>query len=332
MIEKLWDNPEIYRIFIPLPDNPLQNLNCYVLREKGESLVIDTGFNRPECAQALEAGLKELRLRPERARLFITHLHSDHCGLAEGFAARDIPIYLSGTDHDYLRRVLEGSTWPIMEARFLREGFPEGEMSLQSGGNQARRFAPKSLFPVIRVSGGETLYLGSWSLSCIPTSGHTTGHCCLYCEESRILFSGDHILFDITPNINVWNGVLHSLADYLENLEKLKNLPIVRTFPAHRAWPGDAHERIDAILAHHRHRLREILLAVQDAPGIRAYDIAGCITWSARGRPWSAFTPNQRWFAMGETLSHLAWLLEGAYVVADNEQRYFPADRVLPAL
>jgi glyoxylase-like metal-dependent hydrolase (beta-lactamase superfamily II) len=237
---------------------------------------------------------------------------------------------MSGIDHDYLRRVLEGITWPIMEARFFREGFPEGEMSLQSGGNQARRFAPESLFPVIRVSGGERFSLGPWSLSCIPTSGHTPGHCCLYCAELRFLFAGDHILFDITPNINVWDGVAHSLADYLENLEKLRSLPIVRTFPAHREWPGDAHARIEAIIAHHRQRLGEIVRAVQDAPGLRAYDLAGRVSWSARGRPWPEFTPNQRWFAMGETLSHLAWLLEGAYLFADDGRRYFPAGRALP--
>jgi glyoxylase-like metal-dependent hydrolase (beta-lactamase superfamily II) len=329
-MEKLWNDPEIYRIFIPLPDNPLKNLNCYVLREGKETLVVDTGFNRPECAQALEAGLRELRIDPERTRLFITHLHSDHCGLAEGFAARGIPIHMSGIDHDYLRRVLEGINWSMLEERFLREGFPEKELSLQSGGNQARRFAPKSLFPVIRISAGERLSLGPWSLSCMHTPGHTPGHLCLYCEELQFLFSGDHLLFDITPNITVWNGMPNSLADYLENLQKLKGLPIRRTFPAHREGLGDTQARVEAIIAHHRQRLREILLALRESPGMSAYAIAGRITWSARGRPWSAFNPNQRWFAMGETLAHLAWLLEGGQVLADSERKYLATGKALP--
>ncbi|MDR2075648.1 MAG: MBL fold metallo-hydrolase [Desulfovibrio sp.] len=329
MITKLWARPEIYRIFIPMPDNPLRNLNCYVLREGGECLILDTGFNRPECAQALKDGLTELGVRPERARLCLTHLHSDHSGLAGGFAARDIPIYMSGIDHDYLRRILEGSIWPVVEARFLQEGFPEEAVALQSDGNQARLFAAKSLFPVIRLAGGETLSLGPWRFSCILTPGHTPGHICLYCEDLRILFSGDHILFDVTPTITVWNGVPHSLADYLASLEKVKNLPVARTFPAHRERLGDTQARIEAIIEHHYGRLGEILLAVGNSPGISAYDIAGRITWSARGRPWSEFSPHQRWFAMGETLSHLVWLLDGAYVFADSGRKYFPSGKAL---
>ena len=53
MVEQLYHNPDIYRIYVPLPDNPLKYLNCYILVSDGETLIIDTGFNRPECKQAL---------------------------------------------------------------------------------------------------------------------------------------------------------------------------------------------------------------------------------------------------------------------------------------
>ena len=35
------------------------------------------------------------------------------------------------------------------------------------------------------------------------TPGHMLGHICLYDEEKQILFSGDHILGDITPVISI---------------------------------------------------------------------------------------------------------------------------------
>ncbi len=45
-----------------LPDNPLKKLKLLcVLKSGNEALVIDTGFNRPECKQALEYGMKELK-------------------------------------------------------------------------------------------------------------------------------------------------------------------------------------------------------------------------------------------------------------------------------
>ena len=329
MIEKLWDNPEIYQIFIPMPENPLKNLNCYVIREGQECLIIDTGFNRSECAEALKAGLAELQIRPEQTRLFITHMHSDHCGLANEFAAKGIPIYMSGIDHDYLRRTMNGNNWPALEAFFLREGFPESEMALQVSGNQARRYAPNTLFPINRVADGDKLTLGPWTFVCIHTPGHTPGHMCLYFEEQLILFSGDHVLFDITPNISVFNEVFHSLADYLGSLNRLKLLNIVQTFPAHRKWLGNTHERIDNIIEHHRNRLQEILQAVEKNPGIGAYDIASHITWSSRGKPWSDFSPNQRWFAVGETLSHLVWLLDSEYTTVDSKRKYFLGENAL---
>lgn len=46
MIEHLWGSPDIFRILVPLPENPLKGLNVYVLRTKEQALVIDTGFRR----------------------------------------------------------------------------------------------------------------------------------------------------------------------------------------------------------------------------------------------------------------------------------------------
>ena len=30
MLTKIYENPAVYRVDVPLPDNPLKNLNCYV--------------------------------------------------------------------------------------------------------------------------------------------------------------------------------------------------------------------------------------------------------------------------------------------------------------
>ena len=70
----------------------------------------------------------------------------------------------------------------------------------------------------------QVLQLAGLELRCIHTPGHTPGHMVLYLPRQRLLFSGDHILFDITPNIAVWSTVPHSLADYLASLDKLRGL------------------------------------------------------------------------------------------------------------
>ncbi len=322
MTEQLCQKPDIFRIFVPLPDNPLKNLNCYVIRSEGESLIIDTGFNRPECKEALVDGLKELDVDLCHARLFLTHLHGDHTGLTEYFTDQGVTAYMHRIDYDYLKNNLSGSNWRRMEQRFIEEGFPYEEMQKQLTGNQARLYSPKHLFPVTTVQDGDCVTVGSVKLRCIHTPGHTPGHVCLYIENEKILFSGDHVLFDITPNISIWNDVPASLADYMDSLTRMQKLEVMRTFPGHREFAGDFHKRIDTLIAHHYQRLQEILSAVAAHPDCNAYETAGRITWSARGRAWEDFSPNQKWFAMGETLAHLKWLLDRQSITQSEDKRY----------
>ena len=114
MVEQLYHNPDIYRIYVPLPDNPLKYLNCYVLVSDGETLIIDTGFNRPECKQALFDGLDELQVDFAHTKLFLTHLHGDHSGLTEELTTRGVPVFMNAIDYDYLCQELppaDGRPW-----------------------------------------------------------------------------------------------------------------------------------------------------------------------------------------------------------------------------
>lgn len=116
-----------------------------------------------------------------------------------------------------------------MEQIFLSEGFPMEEIEKQKKGNQARLYSPHHPFPASKVSDNDLLTVGGITLRCIQTPGHTPGHTCLYIEDKEIFFSGDHILFDITPNISVWRNIPYSLADYLESLQKIKGLKVSHT-------------------------------------------------------------------------------------------------------
>lgn len=332
MIEKVWEHPEVFRIPVLLPENPLRSLNVYVLRDEGESLVIDTGFHRQECRDALLSGLSELGISPSSTRLFLTHLHSDHIGLAEQFVSPKSVIYMSGIDHTYFLNIKKGHVWPYMESLFVRNGFPEDEIALQPTGNQGRRYAPENPFPVQHVSDGDILRVGSCELHCIWTPGHTPGHMALYLPKEKLLFSGDHILFDITPNISVWRDVPASLGDYLWSLEKIKQLDVVYTFPAHRSGSDALYDRINAIESHHRQRLAEVMSLLERHPGSSAFQIAGLMKWSARGTPWEQFPPHQKWFATGEALAHLLFLVQSGQAVvreADETTQFSLSPRLL---
>lgn len=323
MVTKVWDDPEIFDIQIDLPNNPLRSLNVYVITTPEQNLLIDTGFNRYECCAALWAGIRELGLDLNRTSVFLTHLHSDHTGLAGEFVEKGCPIYMGRIDYQYLDRMKNGDNLRAMEDLFLREGFPEEVLALQSKGNQGRRYGVKEMFPAQLVDDGAVIRLGSLEVRCIHTPGHTPGHMVLYLPRQQLLFTGDHILFDITPNIAVWNGVPRSLEDYLSSLDKIRSLPVRAAFPAHRHGESDVYRRIDALQAHHRDRLEEIRRTVEAHPGASAYQVAGMITWSARGLGWAQFPPHQKWFAMGETLAHLCWLADHGQVVREERDGRF---------
>lgn len=315
MVTKIWDNPAVFNIQMDLPNSPLRNLNVYVIVTPEQNLIIDTGFNRYECCAALWAGIQELGLDLKKTSLFLTHFHSDHTGLAEEFVPHGCPIYMGRIDYDYLDGMKNGKNLSATEALFREEGFPEAVLALQNKENQGRRFGVKNLFPARLVDDGDVISLGTVEARCVHTPGHTPGHMVLYLPQAQLLFTGDHVLFDITPNIAVWTGVPRSLEDYLASLDKIRALPVRAAFPAHRHGEADLYRRIDALQAHHRERLEEIRQAVEACPEATAYQIAGRITWSARGLGWERFPPPQKWFAMGETLAHLRWLEDHGQVV-----------------
>ena len=80
MAERIADG--IYRLYIPLPNNPLKNLNSYLILGEDRNLLIDTGFQIPPCLEAMNAELQELSVDMNKTDIFLTHMHADHSGLA----------------------------------------------------------------------------------------------------------------------------------------------------------------------------------------------------------------------------------------------------------
>ena len=309
MVTQIHKNPNIFKVDVCLPESPLKNLNCYVIPTPEDTLIIDTGFNRPECLQALREGLDELGVDLKRSTLFLTHLHSDHIGLSADLAEAGARVMMSRVDYEYIHlRDLDGG-WSWMEDLFEREGLPRELVDLQRKVNPARAFAPRKPIRAQTLEDGELLTVGDLSFRGILTPGHTPGHMCLYLEEEQILFCGDHILFNISPNITMWRYVEDSLGSYLDSLEKVRGLDIKLALPAHRQNDMDVYQRIDQLKKHHDARLSQTLSILEANPGLNACQIGAQLTWSMRGKNWEEFPIQQKWFALGETIAHLDYLV-----------------------
>ncbi len=294
----------LYRIELPLPDSSLKALNSYVIKGDGRYLIIDTGMNRTECFEAMTRGLRSLSVDLDRADIFVTHMHADHLGQAASFARPGSNVYLSECDIQALNEGLHRRD--KLYDFFLDCGFPRPELDRAIASHPGHRYGLRENVAFTPVGGGDFLQIGDYCLECVPTPGHTPGHMCLYDARKKLLFSGDHVLIDITPNISFWPE-REALREYLESLDKVYPLDTELVLPGHRRFISDFRGRIGEIRAHHADRFDEVIRAI--GMGKRyPYEVTPCVTWDVREKVWEKFPPRQKWFAFSETLAHIQYL------------------------
>jgi glyoxylase-like metal-dependent hydrolase (beta-lactamase superfamily II) len=308
MIEQIREN--LYRIEIPLPQNPLKALNSYFIRGTDRNILIDTGFNRDECRAAMDQAIKTLDISLENTDLFITHIHSDHSGLA-GYLTRPGNKIYTGL---YTKQGLCGSSnmANYFEDLIKQSGLIEMGVTTDIMIHPGYRYRSVPVSNLIAVQDDTVIRVGDFALQCINTTGHAPDHICLYDAKHKILFSGDHILGGITPNNTIW-GVpwtiqVDYLGEYFKSLDIIDALDVELTLPGHRGILSDCHGRIKELKIHHDNRLDSIL----DILGTRSMtgaEVASEMEWDIDIKSWQQFPWAQKLFAAGEALSHLTHLV-----------------------
>ena len=307
MFEKIF--PDLYRIEIPLPKNPLKALNAYLIKGRERSLIVDTGMNREECLTPMRACLEKLNVDLDRTDFFITHLHADHLGLVENLVTEETTVYFSSKEAAIFNSIMEHieKRKQDFSALLRSNGFPEDELKRALNNHPGYRYRSKKAIDFTGVNEGDMIRVGNYSFTCIETPGHSPSHMCLYEKNKKILFSGDHILSNITPNITCWPDLDNTLNAYLKSLDKVYMLDVDLVLPGHRSLMTDHRKRIQELKEHHQNRLDEVVSAVGE--GHRsAWDVAPFIAWDIRADSWAQFPSAQKWFAMGETIAHLNYL------------------------
>ena len=297
----------IYAIKVPLPGNPLQAINAYLIKGRERNLLIDTGFNRVECRTALLNGLKSLDAAPDKTDIFITHMHADHCGLINAVATEKNAVYCSEVDAKRINWAITPEYWPKNLAYAGSHGFPVREHRGELLQHPAQKYGPDSQHDFSVAGEGDVLEAGEYAFVVVETPGHTPGHICLYEPDKKILFSGDHILDEITPNITMfYEGLPDPLGWYLQSLDKVDRMAIDLVLPGHQRVIEDTHQRIVELKQHYDNRLREVM-TVLEGGSMSAFQVAGGITWDIPCA-WDKFPLQQLWFATGEIISHLEHL------------------------
>src|SRR3990172_8855571 len=165
--------PNIYREEIPLPGNPLKAINSYIIKGNGAFLIIDTGMNRPECREAMEAYLQTLQVDLNRTDFFITHLHADHLGLVSGLAKDSSKVYFNYPDAELIR---DSGFWDKMIENAGINGFPKSDIQAAVSRHPGRMYYAPRPVNLTLLREGDRIEIGEYSFLCIETPGHTHGH------------------------------------------------------------------------------------------------------------------------------------------------------------
>jgi glyoxylase-like metal-dependent hydrolase (beta-lactamase superfamily II) len=303
----------VHQLKVPIPDNPLGYLNCYLVEGKDGWLMVDTGWYTPDAFDSLEKGLRNLGLAlTDIETIIVTHVHPDHFGLAgkikQVSPKTELLTHRWESDLIEPRYVKFRALRDRMSDMLQRHGIPSSDVSaLGSASLPALQFVTVTL-PDRTLYGGEIIDTGRYALEIIWTPGHSPGHICLYEPENRFLFSGDHILPSISPNISyhVQSGD-DPLGEYIYSLRKLQNLPVAKVLPAHEHVFTDLRSRIEEILVHHDRRKGEMLEVISQEPH-NAYEISSRVKWNIPDKSWEQFPPLLKRGAVTETIAHLEYM------------------------
>jgi glyoxylase-like metal-dependent hydrolase (beta-lactamase superfamily II) len=261
----------------------------------------------------------------------VTHTHPDHYGLAGRL--REVSgawIGLHPADAALIPGRYEDIDVLLDENRLLLEriGVPDEESGLAQVSMHARAFVNVAK-PDVLLQDGDRVDVPGWDLRAVWTPGHSPGHLCFADGERSVLFSGDHVLPRITPNVSVHpQQRANPLADYLESVEKVGRLGLREVLPAHEYRFADLAGRLAEVTAHHAARLAEIETALAATPGCTSWELSMRLTWS---RPWEEIIGYMRRAATGETLAHLVLLEQRGTVVRSGgrPERWWLASQLL---
>jgi glyoxylase-like metal-dependent hydrolase (beta-lactamase superfamily II)/8-oxo-dGTP pyrophosphatase MutT (NUDIX family) len=123
-----------------------------------------------------------------------------------------------------------------------------------AGPSQDQGFAPERL-----PAHGERLVLDGFALRALQTPGHASNHLCYLLEDTRMLFTGDHVMQGSTVVINPPDGDMRA---YLGSLEALLAEDLAILAPGHGYLIGAPHREVRRLIAHRLAREAKVLAAL----------------------------------------------------------------------
>jgi glyoxylase-like metal-dependent hydrolase (beta-lactamase superfamily II) len=127
---------------------------------------------------------------------------------------------------------------------------------------QDASFAPDRV-----LQDGDRVMINGLSLRALHTPGHASNHLCYLLENTRMLFTGDHVMQGSTVVINPPDGDMRA---YLASLERLLGEDILILAPGHGYLIGEPHREARRLIRHRLAREQKVVWALErmNAPNL----------------------------------------------------------------
>jgi len=226
--------PGIFRTTVLEDSNfATEGINLHFIPDDDGCLLIDTGFPTDASKQSILYTLNErLHIPFEKTRLFITHSHPDHNGLAPWCQEKGMQLFMKGEEY--------GS------ARLPR---PRRNTSLLNfGGLDAERYFEASMHQELRAKGDHfpeafdfedikegTLLSrgGGYRFETVSMAGHTLHQQGVMDKNAGILFCADQVILGIVPAVMTSKPNDGLLNMFFNTLDFIRHQDFTYLLPAH---------------------------------------------------------------------------------------------------
>jgi len=256
-----------------------ENRACWAQGREGPKIFrrADPPYFEIHWCDPMETGAASYDLvagEPKRLDRWVTRLTAPNPGLMTGPGTN---TYLVGKEElavidpgpaieSHIEKILQFKNirWILCTHTHVDHSPAAAALKAASGAQVLGRPAPEgqdaSFKPDFVLENGQRVDLGEISLRAIHTPGHASNHLCYMLEETRMLFTGDHVMQGSTVVINPPDGEMRA---YLRSLERLFGEDIAIIAPGHGYLIGAPRQELARLIAHRLNRERKVLAALE---------------------------------------------------------------------
>jgi len=256
---------------------PLRESNVYIAESDKGWVVIDTGVNIQENRQRWIQALKEIGISFHHiSRIYITHYHHDHMGLAGWLQQQSqAAVYLSERDlatfHTYIS---SNQYFEAVKSQCLQAGWTHELIRALADDIHSIDILMQPYPQLTPLAEGTELNLaGSRYRTCL-VPGHSDGHVVYTGIDNGWLFGGDNLVKHTILHLTDWphTRLANPLLEHMQALQKLLTTSVDTVLPGHGMSFSNPGEKISLIAQHHEKRKSQVLLGLKEP--VTAWNLA----------------------------------------------------------